>query len=347
LGRLAHFVRGEPVFLARWNDKAFAETVRQTLETTQYDVIHLDSLAMAPYVRFCRSIPTVISTTDAVSLAQSRRAQTIRISIHKIYRLLASWSIARFERRMLPLFTKVHVVSKPDRDYLQARIPTAHIECIEHVVPDEILQYSDDNLHTLSCSKRILFTGPLRREEIAVGLLTFLSLVYPIIWEACSDVEMVVLGGKPPVNVHRHVENTPGIRIVEWVDDYCAEIMRAQVVVCPDVSGTGIKTRILYALALGKPVVASPAALEGIDVQDGVHCFEHNLDKGFAECVLALLEDEDLRHKIGQNAKKLITENYNVKISGSRWTKLYESVISPPAKRTKSLKRRRRFAKIF
>jgi glycosyltransferase involved in cell wall biosynthesis len=328
LGRLAYFVRGEPVFLARWHDDAFATTVRQILKTTQYDVIHLDALAMAPYVHLCWSIPTVISTTDAVSLAESRRAQTMRISIPKIYRLLTSWSIARFEHKMLPLFTRVHVVSKPDRDYLRARIPTAHIECIEHVVPDEVLQYSGGNPRALSCNKRILFTGSLRRGGIAVGLLTFLSLVYPIIWKVCSDVEMIILGGIPPVNVRRQIENTPGVRIVEWVDDYYAEIMKAQVIVCPDVTGTGIKTRVLYALALGKPLVASPAALEGIDVQDGVHCFEHKMGKGFAESVLALLRDEDLRHKIGQNAKKLIAEQYNMRMSGAKWTKLYESAVA-------------------
>ena len=47
LSRLAYFVRGKPVFLARWHDKGFAKTVRQILKTTQYDVIHLDALAMA------------------------------------------------------------------------------------------------------------------------------------------------------------------------------------------------------------------------------------------------------------------------------------------------------------
>ena len=131
LSRLAHLMHGEPVFLARWDDKAFAKRVEEALGATRYDLVHLDALGVAPYVHLCQHIPTVISTTDAISLAYKRAARASHCFLRKIYRLFASRSIARFERNILPLFSKVHVVSKPERNYLSSHVPGAAVECIE------------------------------------------------------------------------------------------------------------------------------------------------------------------------------------------------------------------------
>ncbi len=324
LKRLNCLLHRKPLFLSRWNNNTFAKVIRQTIEVTHYDVVHLDALAMAPYVHLCHPTPTIISTTDAVSLIYRRAARANHSFFSKIYQFLTSRSIARFEHDILPLFNKVHVVSKLDRDYLRSQVPKANVECIEHVVPDEVLQYPRVSYTSLPRNgRRILFTGKLRWNSISNGFFRFLSVAYPVIQQKCSDVEMVVLGGSVPVNMRKQIENISGVRFVEWVDDYCAEIIKAHVVVFPDWSGTGVKTRVLYALTLGKPVVASPVALEGIDVSDGVNCFERKVDNGFAQAVILLLNNQELRKTIGQNARRLILDKYTPEISGQKWLELY------------------------
>lgn len=328
LKRLSYLLRAKPVFLARWNNNAFAKAVRQALESTHYDVVHLDALGMAPYVQLCQPTPTVISTTDAVSLAYRRAAKANRSFISKVYQFLASRSIAHFERDILPIFNRVHVVSKLDRDYLRSQIPKANIECIEHVVPDEVLQYPCASFSSLPGNgKRILFTGRLRWDSISKGLLAFLSVAYPLIRKEYPDVELIILGRDAPSNVRKQIENASDVRCVEWVEDYYAEVIKAQVVVFPDWSGTGIKTRVLYALALGKPVVASPVALEGIEVQDGVHCFEREVGNGFAEAVIALLKDAQLSERIGTAAIELILKRYTMDVVWPQWVNLYQGAI--------------------
>ncbi len=324
LKRLNCLLRRKPLFLARWNNNAFAKAVMQTLESTQYDVVHLDALGMASYVHLCQPTPTIISTTDATSLVYRRAAKANRSFIGKVYQYSASRSIARFERNILPAFNKVHVVSKLDRDYLLSQIPKANIECIEHVVPDEVLQYPRASLSSLPRNeKRILFTGNLRCDSISKGLLAFLSVAYPLIRKEYPDVELTVLGRDAPSNVRKQIENASGVHLLEWVEDYCAEIIKTHVVVFPDWTGTGIKTRVLYALALGKPIVASPVALEGIEVQDGMHCFRREVDGEFAKAVMLLLNNQELRRTMGQNARRLILDRYNAEMSVQKWLKLY------------------------
>jgi glycosyltransferase involved in cell wall biosynthesis len=320
---------GEPVFLARWNQKNFIKAAKNILKTTNYDLVHLDSLGMAKYVKLCKSTPTVISTTDANSRAYKLGGKAISFIISKAYyQVFAFWWIARFERKYLPLFNIVHVVSTHDRDYLRLNVPKANIECIEHVVPEDVLQYPITNIRlSKDRKKRLLFTGKLSSNSIYKGLLMFLSVDFPKILKECSDIEIVILGGNANAKIGKKIRNVSGARYIEWVDDYCGEISKANVVVFTDWSGTGVKTRVLYSLALGKAIVASPVSLEGIDVQDGVHCYKREVGNGFAQAVVTLLNNYELQKVMGDNARRLIIDRYNSEISGKKWLKLYKGAI--------------------
>ena len=315
LGRLIQFVRGQPVFLARWNRKPFARMVQKAVETTCYDVVHLDSIGMAPCINLLNSIPTVISTTDAVSLAYRCSAEASNSLISKAYRLFVANRTACLERRLLPLFSKVHVVSKRQREYLSTRVPGAEIVYIEHVVPNEVLQYEKGS-SLLDGKKRIIFTGSLTSESIACGLLAFLYSVFPFIQQKCPDMELTILGGKAPAKILNRIRGIRGVKILGWVEDYLAELMKAQVVIFPDLIGTGVKTRVLYALALGKAVVATSVALEGIETCDGVHCYEREVNNEFAKAVISLLNTPSLRKGMSQRAKRLINKKLQY---GSYW----------------------------
>lgn len=325
--RTAHFIHGEPIFLARWESMAFNKALQQALSVTRYDAIHLDGLGMAPYIHLCRSIPTVISTTDAMSMFYAHAARASHSFLGKVCRFYESKSILRMEREILPLFSKVHVVGMVDRNYLASCVSGADVEYITHVVPDEVLRYPHTASTDLSVNKRILFTGSLKSESIALGLRNFLSDVYPIIYRECPCVEMVILGQSTPTKLKKEIQCVPGVRLLEWVEDYFAELMRAQVLIFSDWSRTGVKTRVLYGLGLGKAVVATPEAVEGIEAKDGVHCFVRTVGRGFAEAVVTLLKDHKLRKVIGENARRLIHDKYSIESMGPEWVKLYESAI--------------------
>ena len=98
--------------------------------------------------------------------------------------------------------------------------------------------------------------------------------------------------------------------ITGYVEDTRPYLARASVIILP-IHGFGIKTRLLEAMAMGKPVVISSAGIHGIDVTPEKDIIVADGPEEFAERVIKLLNDEALRKKIGTNARKLMEEKYS------------------------------------
>jgi glycosyltransferase involved in cell wall biosynthesis len=334
LARIKHLLRGNPMFLARWEDDAFVRAVVNAFRNTHYDLVHLEGIQLVPYISLCHTKPTILSTIDAISFVQSQTVE--KYFLKKAYRKFAAWSTARFERKNLSKATKIHVVSQPDCLYLRSRIPSLDVENIEIGVPEELINYKfiDSGLME-NKPPRILFSGLLSAEGIARGLQQFLSKAYPSILKVFPDVQMVVLGQNAPSAVRRRVESVPNVQYIAWARDYYAELAKSQVIIFPDLSGTGIKNRVIQAMALAKAIVGSPIVFEGIPIKDGIHCYVRTIDEGFSHAVIALLKDVRLREQIGASASQLVLNNYTMDVVGLKWLSLYNSVIDKFRKRGK------------
>jgi glycosyltransferase involved in cell wall biosynthesis len=329
VGRILHLLRGNPVFLARWENNGFVLGVNQALKNRMYDVVHFEGISMTPYLSFCETEPTVLSTIDAVSLAYRRASYSAQNVLKKAYRRFASWCIVRFEHNNLLRATKVHVVSHVDLEYLRSCIPGLDAEDVEIVVPEEIINYPlSDSDSGRQESHQILFWGALNVDGIGRGLLWFLNESYPTILKSFPDVQMVVLGRDAPSNLRKQFECIPNVRYIAWAEDYCAELARSKVIVMPDLSGTGIKNRVLQTMALARPIVGTPLVFEGIPVVDGVHCFERTGAEGFSQAIITLLRETNLRKLLGGSARQLVLSRYTINVAGPKWVSLYKRAIA-------------------
>jgi len=316
-------LQGNPVPLARCSSRFFAASLQRALETTHYDLVHIEGLAMAPYVRLSRSTPCVISTTDAISLRYARTAGSAR-GLRRPYLQFNARSIQRFERKCLPLAAGIHCVSEVDSSYLSSIIPARQITVIECALTEEVYNYSAGGLEPVV--GRVVLTAPLRYPHTWRGALQFLDDAFPAVLASCPDAELIVLGRNAPPALR--LAGRLAVKAVAWAPDYCAEICAAEVVVIPDVAGSGIKNRVLQAMALARPVVGSPVAFEALPVQDGVHCFLRPSPAQFAEAVAALLKNKKLRTVMGNAGRQLVRDKYAPDLIGSRWEALYRSVIA-------------------
>lgn len=329
IGRIQHLLAGNPVFLAAWDSNLFVRAVTQALQDTNYDIVHLEGIPMVQYLDHCQAKPTVLSTIDAISLVYHRAADASKSLLKKAYRRFAARSIALFEYRNLTKATKLHVVSESDCQYLHSCFPGIDIDHIEIMVSKEIINYHLSKTRTREHNHpRIMFWGALSSDGIAKGLRSFLSESYPAILEAYSTVQMVVLGRDAPANLRKQMECVPNLHYIPWVKDYLSEIAKSHVIVLPDLSGTGIKNRVLQVMALSKPVVGTPLVFEGVSVEDGVHCFRRTVGKEFSQAVIALLKDGSLRDRIGISAKQLIIDKFSVEVLGQKWNELYINAVA-------------------
>jgi glycosyltransferase involved in cell wall biosynthesis len=167
----------------------------------------------------------------------------------------------------------------------------------------------------------------LQSPYIAGPLLQFVNTGFRQLRLAWPDLELSVVGRDAPREVARKLSSEPGVRFAPWVEDYVQALDKADVAIFLDSAGAGIKTRVIQALAAGKPVVGSPIALEGLAVTHGVNAYIcKSLDEATA-VVLRLLEDAGLRARVGRAARELICQHYTREATGRRWEALYLSAI--------------------
>jgi glycosyltransferase involved in cell wall biosynthesis len=174
----------------------------------------------------------------------------------------------------------------------------------------------------------ILFTsGHLQSPHIAEPLLQFIDAGFRQLRLVWPDLEFSVIGRDAPREIARKLSSEPGVRFAPWVEDYVQALDTADVAIFLDSAGAGIKTRVIQALAAGKPVVGSPIALEGLAVTHGLNAYICKSSDEATEVVLRLLEDAGLRARVGRAARELICQHYTRETTGRQWEALYRSAI--------------------
>jgi glycosyltransferase involved in cell wall biosynthesis len=123
--------------------------------------------------------------------------------------------------------------------------------------------------------------------------------------------------GRCPDSIKQKYESLKEVRFAGFVDDFKKALRENTVFLAPIAYGTGIKTKIVEAMALGLPVVTNSIGAEGLAVENGYHMFVEDDYQKLAGIFDRLHTDEILRKSIGHNARRLIKENY-------RWDKLWE-----------------------
>jgi glycosyltransferase involved in cell wall biosynthesis len=153
----------------------------------------------------------------------------------------------------------------------------------------------------------------------------FLAEIYPLIQRRESDVSLTITGSTSGIEL-TGLALDESVRLSGYVDDIRIPVSEAAVCVVPIRQGGGTRLKILEAMALGTPVVATSKGAEGIDAVDGEHILLADDEETFADHAVRLMSEPTLRQRLVTNARNLVEERYDWKQIGDRFVALVESV---------------------
>jgi polysaccharide biosynthesis protein PslH len=156
----------------------------------------------------------------------------------------------------------------------------------------------------------IVFTGQMDYRPNIEAVTDFALNAMPIIRKTHPEVAFAIVGRNPPASVTALAKHK-GIIVTGAVDDVRSWLNAASVVVGPLRIARGIQNKVLEAMAMAKPVVASTAAAEGIYAQDGVHFLVAATVEEEASQVSILLSDPMTRDRLGQAARAHVAQHYS------------------------------------
>ncbi|WP_085219622.1 TIGR03087 family PEP-CTERM/XrtA system glycosyltransferase [Allosphingosinicella indica] len=152
----------------------------------------------------------------------------------------------------------------------------------------------------------ILFTGQMDYRPNVEAVTAFARVALPRIRSRMPSAHFVIAGRNPDPSVRALAGE--GVTVTGAVADMREWLRQAEVVVAPLGIARGVQNKVLEAMAMGRAVVASPAAFEGIDAEAGRDLI---VAADPAEAVIALLTDPNRRDALGRAARRAVEARYH------------------------------------
>lgn len=287
--------------------------IRRVLATEAIDIVHVRQLPMAGYAADLGPTPRLLELIDAETLASSRDpARTARAALRG--------RVARaIERRAIGPYPVVTVVADADAAALRRLAPRARIEVIPNGV--DATRFAP-RPETAVIPGSIAFVGAMSFPPNIAAVRWFVRGVLPDLRSRCPGISVTIVGRDPTAAVLALAAD-PIVTVTGEVDDVRPYLARAAVVIAPMVSGSGIKNKILEAMAMRRPVVATGLAAEGVAGQPGRDLLVADGAAEFGAAVESLLADPARADSIAAAGRALVEARYTWEACAAGYAALY------------------------
>lgn len=168
----------------------------------------------------------------------------------------------------------------------------------------------------------ISFLGVYSAPHNEDAILYFYDKIFPTIKRYNQNVILRLVGGNVTDSI-KNLQNDKCIEITGRVDDVRKYIKESRVFIAPLRFGSGIKTKILEAMAMGVPVVTTSVGAEGMNAENYKDIIIEDDEEKFAQAVLKLSNDDKLYNLISVNGKKFVVNNYDWNVKMMAWEKVF------------------------
>jgi glycosyltransferase involved in cell wall biosynthesis len=141
------------------------------------------------------------------------------------------------------------------------------------------------------------------------AVLHFHRHVFPLIKREVPAAQFIVAGMHPTPPIRRLTNHDA--EVTGFVSDIRQYLARASVCVVPLRLAMGVQNKILEAMAMGVPVVATSVANRGINATPGQEILVADDPQSFATATVSLLQDASLRETIAKNAQKFVEQHFS------------------------------------
>ena len=174
---------------------------------------------------------------------------------------------------------------------------------------------------------RLLFTGTLDYIPNVNGIRWFVDEVWPYIRDACPEAELDIVGRDPVADVQA-LGRRPGVNVVGPVPAMAPYFDRAHAVVVPIREGTGVRVKIVEAMAAGRAIATTSLGWEGLPhIEPGRHLLVADAPAALAASAASLLSDASLRRRLASEARAVAVRYYDWRRLGDQQEELLRAVV--------------------
>ncbi len=296
-----------PMTLPVFGSARFQADVDRAVREINPDAILAESSSMAPYALRHPEVPLVMDFVDVDSAKWRAYAEEARFPMGVVYRREAA-TLERYEREVARRAVISTVTADREKVLLAAIAPG----CDARTLPNGV-----DTGYFAPAAKRVteasaVFFGAMDYHANVEAALFLVREVMPRVRARHPNFRVVIAGSRPPPEVLA-LASIEGVTVTGYVADIRSHVTGCAVCVIPLRVARGVQNKVLEAMAMGVPVVCTPAAAEGIEAEAGTQLVVAPFgEQGapMAEAVLALLHDRERAQCIADAARLRVETRY-------------------------------------
>jgi GT2 family glycosyltransferase/glycosyltransferase involved in cell wall biosynthesis len=284
--------------------------IHRLLYVKKIDILQLEYTAMAQYRgEYCRIVNALFEHDVYFQSIGRGLGHLVGIGDEMKARLEYLRAL-RYELNILPGFDQVQVCTPANRDYLLGFRPELAARMrpgLRAGIDTSRYEFRPRGREPLT----MLFLGSWRHDPNRIAVDWFIRHVMPLILAEEPGARLVIAGSDPPPE-HTYADYAAHMDMLGFVDDVREPLSRYAVFVCPILSGSGVRVKLLEAFAAGIPVASTRVGAEGLAVRDGEFCALADDPAEFAARALALLRNPEAAAAMAERARAEVVANWDM-----------------------------------
>ena len=283
--------------------------VRAIVEREQPDHVYCQLVRTAELARGL-DCPSTIDYQDAFSAAARRRAAHSVWGLRQVLEREAD-AVSRYEAESFGWFDRHVIISEQDRRLLEFD-GADKVEVLPNGVDTEFFAPGD----LAPDARDLVFVGNMGYPPNVAAATVLAEEILPLVQRERPGTDLLIAGARPTRAVRRLAG--PRVEVTGWMDDIRTGYRRGRVLVAPLSIGAGQQNKILEAMAMGVPCVTTELVNGAIGARGGHQIQLASTPAEFAQRVLELLHDEDLRRRMADEALTFVRERYSWEAVGDQ-----------------------------
>jgi sugar transferase (PEP-CTERM/EpsH1 system associated) len=285
--------------------RPYADRLAELIAEWKPDIILAEWSPYSIYLRGFAGLPRVAVAHNLESNIWKGYVEKCTNPVKRLYIAGQYKKVIRFEDHIFNWLEGLITVSPVEYEQVAEKYPKIKVALVENGVDIEYFSPSD----VAEDETLISFTASMDWRPNQDAMQYFIREIWPLLKARMAEIQMLVIGrGAPDWLVALGEKN--GLRFTGAADDIRPYVHSSAVSVVPLRIGGGSRLKILEAAAMGKAIVSTRLGAEGLQVRPDEHLLIADTPQEFADAIVRLLKNREMRRKLGQAGRRLVCNRY-------------------------------------
>jgi glycosyltransferase involved in cell wall biosynthesis len=292
----------------------FLRFVRKIIQEKRPDIIQVE---LFPYIKMVDYLPKDVKKIFIHHEIRFMRNERLKLNL-QLTPKENKWleKLKQEEIETLNKYDAVLTVTKTDADYLKAAGVNTHVEFSHITINTPILPFKPWN-------GRLSFVGGYGHIPNMEAIDWFTAKVIPFFRK---KIPLDIIGTGWP---DKYDNQEQGVHLKGFVAEL-APAIHGSIMVVPILTGSGMRMKILEAMAMSMPIVTTTVGVEGIPLKHGESCLIADSPEDFAKAIEWLSSDPALCERMGFTANQLFVESYSPEVLAEMRNNIYQKIVGSP-----------------